>query len=218
MDNCRKVRLFLFLFGFQAGVIQHTAQDQHAAQDLQQGRDLGKEEGCEDCSHHRLAELGGRDKGGGEVFQAPTEDAVAQDGGEDGQQKADDRGAEAVFQRSVALNQAGKHQHGGAGVVNQEGIHRGGDAVPNDPADEGVNRHGNGGQQGQNIAVELGSAAGIGVCDEHTARQRNGNGGSGFAGQASLQKQAEPQADPNDLGTNDGGGTGNTGMLQGFKP
>jgi len=70
-----------------SGVPEDAAQDQDAAQNLEHRGDLPKEEGGEGRCHHRLAELGGGHEGGGEVLQAPAEDAVAQNGGKQAQQQ-----------------------------------------------------------------------------------------------------------------------------------
>ena len=200
------------------GVPAHAAEDQNAAQDLQGSGDLRKEEGGHHRRGHGLAELGGGDEGGGEEFQAPAEDAVAQNGGENRQQRAHQNGAGAVGEEVLALDGAGGHQHGGAGGVDHVGVHRGGGLFPDHPADEGVHRHGNGGQQRQHVAVELGAAAGIGVGDEATAGQGHSDGADGLERELSLEEQAEAKADPDDLRADDGGGAGDAGVAQGLKP
>ena len=87
-------------------------------------------------------------KRGGEIFQAPAENAVAQNGGEQAQQQAHHRGADAVAEEPDSLDQAGGHQERRAGGVDQVGIDRGGDLASDHTADEGIGTHRDGGQQG----------------------------------------------------------------------
>ena len=170
------------------GVPADTAQNQGTAQKLQRDGDFSEEKSGHGCRGHRLAELGGRNKRRGEEFQAPAENAVTQNCGEDGQKRANKDGAGAVAEQLMALDSAGQHKHCGTGGVDHVGVHRGGSPAPDHPADEGVHSHGDGRQQSQHIAVELGAAAGIGVSDETAAGQSHRDGGDGFDRELALQK------------------------------
>ena len=206
-----------FALRFDPGIGGYAAQDQGAAQELHGAGDLSEEERRQDGCHHRLAELGGGDKGGGEEFQAPGEDAVPQKGGEYRQQRAHDGGAEAVFQQPLPLDEAGDHQDGGAGGVDHVGVDRGGDVRPDDPPHEGVHRHSHGRQQRQNVPVQP-ARPGVRPGDEDAARQCHGDGCHSLPGQPSLEKQAEAQRHPDHLGADDGGGACHGGVRQGLKP
>ena len=107
---------------------------------------------------------------------------MAQNGGEDGQQRTDHNAADAIVEKSIALHQAGNYQNCSTGGVYHISIYGGGNLASDHPTDEGVHRNGNGSQQRQNVSIELGAGTGIGVGDEHTAGQGHGNGHKGFQG------------------------------------
>ena len=101
------------LCSLDTGVVEHTADDQRAAQNLQSFGDLVEQKDCQNGCHDRFAQLGCGHKGRGEELQAPAEDAVAQNGGEDGKQCAYHNGTETVVEKSVTLYQTGSNQNGG---------------------------------------------------------------------------------------------------------
>ena len=207
---------FLLLY---PGIGEDAAKDQSAAQQLHGRRDLFKQEERQDCRHHRLAELGGGYKGGGKELQAPAENAVAQDGGEDRQQEAHDPGAWAVGKEALFAEGAKNQKCRGAGGIDDVGVHRGGDRFPDGPAQEHIGRHCDGCQQGQQISIHMGCAgAGIGKGNEPAAQQGHGNDPGGFPGDGPLQKQTIANGYPDHFRADDGGGAGNGGMAQGFKP
>lgn len=69
------------LLAFQPGIVKHSAQNDKTACNLQNAWNFAKKKYGEQGSNHRLAQLRGRDKGGGEKFQTPAENAVSQNCG-----------------------------------------------------------------------------------------------------------------------------------------
>ena len=143
---------------------------------------------------------------------------MTQNSGEQGQQQTHNDGTDSVSEQSVSLCQTGHHQHRGTADIYNKSVNTGGYLLPDDPADESIHRYGNGCQQCQNVAVQMTASLGIGQGDHDAAAQGEDNGAKGHGRKRSFQQQAETQGHPDYFGTDDGGGAGHGGMLQGFKP
>ena len=91
----RKVRLFLTGF-FNPRVIKYTADNQSTAENLQHTWNFTKEENGKDGGNNRFTQLRCRNEGRGEVFQAPAENAVPQNGWKDSKEKTYQHGPKSM--------------------------------------------------------------------------------------------------------------------------
>ena len=143
---------------------------------------------------------------------------MAQNGGKYGKQQSHNHRTPAVSGEPLPLGAAKNQQRPGAGDIDKIGIDRGGKVFPDHSSQQYISSHSHRSRQCQQIALQMRPAAGIGKGNQRAACQRHADGGNGFSGKLSLHKQPPAQAHPDHLGTDDGGGAGNGGMLQRFKP
>ena len=120
------------LLGNRNGILP---QNQAAAQDLNQGRDLTEEESRKHRRHCRLQQFRCGHKSRGEILQTPAENTVAENGREDCQQQTDNQCADIIRKQVIALYCTHTYQYGCAGNVNNVCIRCGGNGFTNDAAD-----------------------------------------------------------------------------------
>ena len=118
------------LLAFQPGIVKYSAQNDKSACNLQNAWNFAKKKYGKQGGNYRLAQLGGRDKGGGQKFQTPAENTVPQNCGKYGQKQSHNNAAGSVAGQRISLEEGDKHQRSCGKQVHNKGINE----RPNPPA------------------------------------------------------------------------------------
>ena len=103
------------LLAFQPGIVKYSAQNDKSACNLQNAWNFAKKKYGKQGGNYRLAQLGGRDKGGGQKFQTPAENTVPQNCGKYGQKQPHNNAAGPVreypWKRVISTSAAAENRY-----------------------------------------------------------------------------------------------------------